>query len=434
MALPTLTSSVRSVLVHARIPSLDRAFGLWVLLAVALPSAIRAQCPRGNQVVLVPWNGSSFVSTWPVDDEGLTATPISLSPPFAMPGAAGTLDQLWVNSNGDLYLTDAAMALAGPVAGAVYGIDTLPEMRGVAPGGSARIAVCGGDHEASVAPLTGWSVTVDQSVAGQTTVTWTDVRSFGGTPPERFNFRATLFQAPGAVTIDYGTSFPTGFADRYVGISIGGGVGSTATPSSDLSATPDSGTMGLLFQAFTPTGPDAWDLSGQSLTLTPNGLGGYTAAPLLAYTPPDCAFIKSYGVGCPSSAPLTLVSDGRPVITLGGQGPSLPIAITALNVPDAAPPSGIGLGILFCGFTMFDPGIDLASLGIDMPGCNLHTTPEILLPFTGSADTVVAFLGSLPQPLSPGLRIEIQALAIAPGVTAIGMVVSNGLKVHPGLE
>ena len=269
---------------------------LATVVPVLLAASALAQCPSGSNAGLVAWDaGAGYAGVNPADDEGISGPPIALTAfaSFPMAGAAGTLDQLWVGSNGELYLTDSSLGLSQPVGGALYGVDTLAEMRGNVAGASARIVVLGGDHEASVAAGAAWEVSVDQSMAGEVRVTWRDMTRWNNTA-DRFSFACRLF-ASGAVEFTYGDTFPAGFAGRFVGISIGDQVGA-GEPSSNLSTAPNSGTTGLLYQNFSL--PGAWDLAGTTLSIAPNGVGGYVAAPLAPYTPPECAFHQAYGAGC----------------------------------------------------------------------------------------------------------------------------------------
>ena len=225
-------------------------------------------------------------------------------------------------------------SLTQPATGASFGISSLAEMRGAAAGASARIAVCAADNDSSVVAGAQWSVSVDQGVAGQTTVTWIDMRRLGNTT-DRFSFAATLFHASGVVTMNYGTTFPvTGFTGRFVGISIGNNVGTTTSPNSDMSATPNSGTVGLLYQNFTGTAPHAWDLTGQTLTISPNGTGGYVASALVPYVPPTCAFAASYGTGCysiPGNNSVHQIFAGSPAAKAALDGNSMSLTKTSLG-------------------------------------------------------------------------------------------------------
>jgi len=262
-------------------------------------AAAHAQCLQpatGSSLVgpgFVKWNsGAGFTSTYDVDDEGLSSPPIAFTafPNFPMAGAVGNLDQMWINSNGDIYLTDSTAALTQPVGGATFGSDTLAELRGVVAGGSARIVPFGDDLEGSTAAGAVWDIRVDQTVPGEVRVTWTDVSRYV-TAGDRFSFSCTLF-ASGAVKFAYSSTIVADF--RYVGISIGNLVGSTTSPSRDLTGLADSGTEGLLYESFNTTN---WDLAGKEVTIVPNGVGGYTSA-----TTCSPAFHAAYGRGCYDAA------------------------------------------------------------------------------------------------------------------------------------
>ncbi|MBX3461530.1 MAG: hypothetical protein KF830_00020 [Planctomycetes bacterium] len=270
--------------------------------AALLAAAAHAQCysvPATGPVTLVQWSsGSGYTSTFPADDEGITNPPIDLTPAFGaggfpMAGAVGVLDQMWINSNGEVYLTDSSLALTQPVNGASFGVNLLDEARGTLAGASPRIFPLGADHEASVALGAVWSVTCDVS-PGQVKVSWTDMARFANTT-DRFSFACTLF-ATGAVEFEYGPTFPApaSFTGRWVGVSIGNMVGSTSSPSRDLTAPcllNDTGTEGLIYQSFTAAG--SWDLTGKTLLIVPNGIGGYCSTVTC-----EPASHTAYGTGC----------------------------------------------------------------------------------------------------------------------------------------
>ncbi|MBL9079908.1 MAG: hypothetical protein JNL08_20610 [Planctomycetes bacterium] len=274
---------------------MNRSFAL-LSSAALLAAAVTAQCPQGTTAGLVKWSsGSSYASTFVVDDEGITNPPVALGFSFPMPGVTANLDQMWVNSNGEIYLSDSTAGLTQPAGGASFGVDSVAEMRGPAAG-SPRVVCCGDDQQGSIAVGATWSVTIDQSVAGQATVTWIDMRRFANTTGDRFSFQATLFSS-GAVQYNYGSTIPGDV--RYVGISIGNNEG--VGPSQDLTTLPTSlATESILFEAFTAA---TWDLAGQSVLITPDftpGVETYTVAAVTPYVAPTCASNTNYGVGCHS--------------------------------------------------------------------------------------------------------------------------------------
>ncbi|MBL8748253.1 MAG: hypothetical protein JNK78_03770 [Planctomycetes bacterium] len=269
---------------------------LSILSAAALLAVgAQAQCltPATGASVqpgFVKWNSTAgYTSTFVVQDEGLTNPPIALTafPNFPMAGAIGNLDRMWVNSNGEVYLTDSTLGLTQPANGILYGATDLAEMRGAAAGASARVVALGGDNSASAVAGAVWDIAVDQSVPGEVRITWTDMARLGSTATDRFSFDCTLF-ASGAVRYTYSASVPA--AARFVGISIGNNVGSTSSPSRDLTNLADSGAEGLLYESFTAA---SWDLAGRQIMLIPNGLGGYFST--ITCTP---AFHQAYGTGC----------------------------------------------------------------------------------------------------------------------------------------
>ena len=273
----------------------DMTSYLSILSTAALCSALaQAQCltaPTGSNVTLVNWDASSgFASTWGFRDEGLVVIPLTAFANFPMAGAVGNLNTLMVQSNCEVYLADSTLGLSAPVGGSLYSTDSLLEMRGNVAAGTARIVALGEDVEDSIVSGAVWSCKVDQSVSGQVRIVWTDIARLGSAT-DRFSVSMTLF-ASGAVEFSY-SSFPAGFgATVFAGVSIGNLVGTASTPSSDLTALPDSGTLGLLYENFTPA---TFDLADKTLLITPNGTGGYTS---VVTCDVPAAKHTSYGSGC----------------------------------------------------------------------------------------------------------------------------------------
>lgn len=246
-----------------------------------LVGALQAQCldtTGGTPAVLVSVTGD------PIHDEGLSA-PIDMmlgAGGFPMAGAVGgPFTHAAIDSNGVLYLTSGG----APVGRVDYGATLLADLRGAA-GDAPRVFPLWSDLEG---PATTWAVTVDTSVAGRFKVNWIDVEAWLSGGPS-VSFSASLFDT-GAIEFAYGDLSNVLFGDPlFAGVSIGGGVGTGAEVGSDLTALPDSGTLGLLFAEFlgAPT-----SLSGLGVSFFPNGTGGYTA--VVTCTPPLQA---SYGSGC----------------------------------------------------------------------------------------------------------------------------------------
>jgi len=112
--------------------------------------------------------------------------------------------------------------------------------------------------------------------------------------------------------------------------------------------------------------------------------------------------------------PLAHGATARPVI-------GTTIALQTTNVPAGSP-----LGATILSLTEITGGIDLTSIGA--PGCSQYLTPASTLIFFPAGG-----MGSLPFaiPNSPGLAgvtIVSQGATLTPGVNAIGVLTSNGLR------
>ncbi|MFK7741759.1 MAG: hypothetical protein AB8H80_15680, partial [Planctomycetota bacterium] len=136
---------------------------------------------------------------------------------FTFPMRGTNWTHFVVTSNGEIFLTDGN----GPVGITSVGPGSLSEVRG-APGESPRIIPFGSDLSAGSGPGV-WDLLVDDSVANEVKVTWSNVRRFGLTA--NWCVSATLF-ASGEVRFDYsdGLSGVPG-ATQFVAISAGDGVG-----------------------------------------------------------------------------------------------------------------------------------------------------------------------------------------------------------------
>jgi hypothetical protein len=271
-----------------------RRFLVSLAAGVLLVAAAEAQCLSASTGVsvmpgMVQWSASSsYSSSSPLDDEGITSPAIAMPFVFPMAGAVGTLDQLWVNTNGVLYLTDSTLALVEPVDAVLFGVSSIDEMRGGSAGASVRIVPLGDDLEGSIEGGASWDVRIDTSVPGEVRVEWIDMATFvASSSDDTFSFAATL-SSSGTIEFSYSTDLPD--IVGYVGVSIGNDVGSASSPESDLTFGVDSGPEGLLFENFT-TGE--FDLAGKTLLLIPNGSGGFLSA-----TTCSPAEHSTYGAGC----------------------------------------------------------------------------------------------------------------------------------------
>jgi len=220
-----------------------------------------AQCftAGGTTVTLSPTQPPAAA-----DDEG-RSSPQALGFAFPMTGAtSATFTHVVVEANGALYLTNGGPAV-GPVDfGPQNGVDDL---RGL-PGDSPRVFPLWNDVE-GIAPT--WSIRVDTTVAGRCLVSWTDVELVGSGGPQ-YSCSATLF-ASGVVELAYGALPDDVYG--WAGVSIGNGVGTGGEIGEDLVGGADSGALGLLFGEF--FGLERPAVAGKTITLTPNGLGGYAS-------------------------------------------------------------------------------------------------------------------------------------------------------------
>ena len=221
-----------------------------------------------------------FTGADPVADEGRTA-PTALGFTFPMAGVATPLTHCVIETNGVMYLAGPSGPTGLP-GNYVYG--SLASLRG-ATGSSPRIAPFWRDIQNMP---TGWDITTE-SVPGVSFKTrWLNTTNYGATSPAR-SFSATLF-ANGDIEFSYDVFTVT---SAFVGVSIGGGVGATTTPVSNLVAAPNSGALGLVYESFTTAA--SWDLAGKTIRFAPNGSGGYAVTVPCGPIP---ASHTAYGAGC----------------------------------------------------------------------------------------------------------------------------------------
>jgi hypothetical protein len=242
-----------------------------ILSAAALLATVaHAQClglAAGTPVTLTP------TTTFPVDDEGISAAlPLGFAFPIAG-AAAATFDHIAIESNGAIYLCDST----GPVGTTTFG---LQDMAGIA-GDSPRIACYWADLE-GVAPT--WGITLDTTVPGRAAVRWTDVNEYF--QPGTFTVEVELF-ATGHVHMTYSAAMQVQLFQATTGVSPGNGlVGSSVV----LATLPASANTSLYEEH--PNG--VFQLSDQTIGFLPAGAGLVTVrlcgAPLARH--------DAYGAGC----------------------------------------------------------------------------------------------------------------------------------------
>jgi hypothetical protein len=139
----------------------------------------------------------------------------------------------------------------------------------------------------------------------------------------------------------------------------------------------------------------------------------------LEFLPPGAARALTYGIGCYAPVPLTLSASARPVL-------GTTIGLVTANIPATAQVS-----VSFLGVTQYDPGFDLASVG--MPRCFLHVEPVMTLPLSGTGTR------STPLPLPSdqsllGARAYSQSASLVAGVNLFGALTSNGTTLQLGSQ
>ncbi len=129
-----------------------------------------------------------------------------------------------------------------------------------------------------------------------------------------------------------------------------------------------------------------------------------------------------------AAAPMSLSATPAPVST-GGSGTL--VTYTQSNIPEAAPSSGVYLGLTIISIGQDLPGTDLSFLG--MPGCNLHVTSlDVTLAFVGVSNSLTT-LFQIPAGVPYGTQLFAQSAAIIVpnslpnGQNAFGATLSNAV-------
>ena len=166
----------------------------------------------------------------------------------------------------------------------------------------------------------------------------------------------------------------------------------------------------------------AWDPARGTTVFFGGGGGGWNGEDttmeygLLHYE----ASAVAYGAGCPGSVPVTLTGIGAPIV-----GSST--LLQASSLPPNTSFAALALGFSRDRIGAFTLPIPLDYLG--MPGCSLLQSMEVpALPLALSPPTATM---SLTIPLDYSLlerSIYLQAQVVAPGVNALGVATSNGLR------
>ncbi|MEC9048398.1 MAG: hypothetical protein VYA51_10320, partial [Planctomycetota bacterium] len=191
---------------------------------------------------------------------------------FAFPLGTSTYQFIHPSTNGFCYLSDGTQAFTDS--------DLSPSAADMATG-QARVAVLWDDL--NVIASNGGDMLVDTSIAGQCTVTWSNIVAYGQTP--LMTIQCTLY-ASGSVDLSYdSTAYQV--SNAIAGISPGGGVPQAAPV--DLSAGVPS-LDDMTYEEFLAGG---LDLGGSTCTLIPIVPG---FVPVVASA--GCATKAVYGEGC----------------------------------------------------------------------------------------------------------------------------------------
>jgi hypothetical protein len=128
---------------------------------------------------------------------------------------------------------------------------------------------------------------------------------------------------------------------------------------------------------------------------------------------------------------LTGYQTGTGEVALHIDANNRPITGTTINVTVSEIPAGSLVGAIVFGLTKFDPGIPLGALG--MPGCNAHTTPDLIVAGVTPGPT---FASALPIPNNAaltGFRLLGQGLVLSAAIpNPFGGITSNGLDLVVG--
>jgi len=124
----------------------------------------------------------------------------------------------------------------------------------------------------------------------------------------------------------------------------------------------------------------------------------------------------TFSIRAADVAPLVLSTNGRP--RLG----------TSINLLTTAVPAASLIGANILSFSRWVPGIDLGSVG--MPGCTRYVGLDVTRVFVPVAGTGSNPFAVPANPAFAGLEVYSQGFAFAPGANPLGMVSSNGVRLH----
>jgi hypothetical protein len=184
--------------------------------------------------------------------------------------------------------------------------------------------------------------------------------------------------------------------------------------------------------SYNTTAPNTWQLQFdlntgnvtyvfQSMVASGNGwLVGYAAA---------APNTDLGNLDLSAALPGTFRTSADNAVALASTG-TLPQLGTTLTLTSSNYPASSLLGLQLVGLQRFDPGIDLAILG--MPGCLQHASLESLTPVFPVGGQASYLLPIPNNPSLMGFQLTGQAVAFVNGVNSAGLVTSNGVALTLG--
>ena len=151
-------------------------------------------------------------------------------------------------------------------------------------------------------------------------------------------------------------------------------------------------------------------------TGSPPASGSSDQAGLKVQLCADLAYATPFGAGCKGGNSL-VPALGYPV------APKLGASTFSIDLAQAAASS---VAFLLFGVTNAAPGLPIDLTVINMPGCTLYVSQDIVIPFATSA----AGAGSVPLPIANsaaliGVRVFNQSFVVDPGANGLGFAASN---------
>ena len=139
----------------------------------------------------------------------------------------------------------------------------------------------------------------------------------------------------------------------------------------------------------------------------------------LSFDPvPGVALASTFGVGCPTSAPLELSVAGRPIT-------GTTIDWVTSGIPPYSP-----LGAVVVGLRRTNPAVDLSAIG--MPGCLQLVDGDASSAFLITAETMTTPLPIPNLPSLTGVSIHAQAVTLSVAFNPLGFLTSNGASLLIG--